>query len=491
MLRFGLSTGCVVRSQATLPRRTTTNTGMIPGIAALLIVSLTLPAQAQSTGRITGVVTDSASDRPVGDVSILVVGTRIGVMTDAQGRYTITGAPAGSRVIEARRIGYRVARIPNVSVQNDCDGDGEHSRRRHSPHAAGGGDDRRRGSDVRHARAVHRRTRGAEHIPVPATNAIESIQGKIAGVTVVPPGQPGSGTNILLRSPTSINKSNSPLVVVDGVIQSQAFGASSADLESMDIESMEVVKGAAAASLYGSRAAVRRHPDPHAAAAATSARAATRFTARSEWGNNELAGKIDWARTHYYQTNANGEYVNAAGAVVPRARRVARSPRTSASRTSPTAIRSTTRSTASSIRASSARTRSTSRRTPGRTNWFLSLVNSREDGVVLNSGEYNQNDVRLNLDHIARSRTSASRSAAITAGRTGNELYGDTFFDLINQAPDVDLRARIPTARRTSSSAIPRAARRTRSTCSRRKTAGASARARRAASRRASRHSAG
>jgi len=82
-----------------------------------------------------------------------------------------------------------------------------------------------------------------------------SIQGKVAGVSVTPSGQPGSGTNILLRSPTSISKSTSPLIVVDGVILSQSFEGSSADLESMDIESVEVVKGAAAASLYGSRAA--------------------------------------------------------------------------------------------------------------------------------------------------------------------------------------------------------------------------------------------
>ena len=94
----------------------------------------------------------------------------------------------------------------------------------------------------------------AEDAPVPATNAIETIQGKIAGVSVTPSGQPGSGTNILLRSPSSISKSTSPLIVVDGVILSQSFDGSSADLESMDIESVEIVKGAAAASLYGSRA---------------------------------------------------------------------------------------------------------------------------------------------------------------------------------------------------------------------------------------------
>ena len=52
---------------------------------------------AQGAGRVTGLVTDSLSDRPMSDVQVVVVGTRIGAVTDAEGRYTIVGAPAGSR----------------------------------------------------------------------------------------------------------------------------------------------------------------------------------------------------------------------------------------------------------------------------------------------------------------------------------------------------------------------------------------------------------
>src|SRR5690606_32996980 len=145
-----------------------------------------------------------------------------------------------------------------------------------------------------------------ENAPVPATNAVETLQGKIAGATVVGGGAPGSGTNLLLRSPTSINKTTFPLVVVDGVILSQSFSASTADLESMDIESIEVVKGAAAASLYGSRAAngviqirTRR--------GGGLADGQTQITVRSEVGTNALSGKINWARYHHYRTNEAGE----------------------------------------------------------------------------------------------------------------------------------------------------------------------------------------
>jgi len=74
----------------------------------------------------------------------------------------------------------------------------------------------------------------------------------------------------------------------------------------------------------------------------------------------------------------------------------------------------------------------------GRTNWLLSFNNTKEDGVVLNSGAYEQNNLRLNLDHELRDDFKLSFSGYHNRSDRQN-LYGDTFFDLINQAPDVDL----------------------------------------------------
>src|SRR5690606_1133579 len=137
----------------------------------------------------------------------------------------------------------------------------------------------------------------------------------IAGATMVSGGAPGSGTNLLLRTPTSINKSTFPLVVVDGVILSQSFSASTADLEALDIESVEVVKGAAAASLYGSRAAngviqIRTRRGSNLADGQT------QITLRSELGMNELSNKIKWATRHYYRVDDQGRYVDAGGNVL-------------------------------------------------------------------------------------------------------------------------------------------------------------------------------
>ncbi len=436
MFRPGHPTGCANRSRAALLRRVARSAGIVAG-AATLILTLPVSALAQSTARITGTVTDSATDRPVGNVQMLVVGTRIGGVTDAQGRYTITGAPAGTRSIEARRIGYRVARVPNVSLQDGATATVDIkvvaiALTLQAVVTTGVVDPT---SGTRVPFTVGRLE--VENIPVPSTNAIESIQGKVAAVTIVPPGQPGSGTNILLRSPTSINKSNSPLVVVDGVIQSQAFGAASADLEAIDIESIEILKGAAAASLYGSRAQsgviqIRTKRGSNLASGAT------RFSARSEWGNNELSGKIDWARFHYYQTNASGGYINAQGRDTTRVGRVAKP---AYQRFQDQAYRDPVYDQVERFFDPGQFSKNSFNvsQNSGRTNWFLSLVNSREDGVVLGSGQYNQNDARLNLDHIASGVLSLSFSGYHSRSDR-NELYGDTFFDLINQAPDIDLR---------------------------------------------------
>ena len=96
----------------------------------------------------------------------------------------------------------------------------------------------------------------AEDIPVPALNPLTAMQGKVAGMRIASnSGQPGSTPEILLRGPTSINASGrttGPLIIVDGTI---LRNTSLNEIGGLDIESVEVVKGAAGASLYGSSAA--------------------------------------------------------------------------------------------------------------------------------------------------------------------------------------------------------------------------------------------
>jgi hypothetical protein len=165
-------------------------------------------------------------------------------------------------------------------------------------------------------------------------------------------------------------------------------------------------------------------------------------TARSEVGSNSLGGKINWARHHYYQTNPAGRYVNAAGRDTTREGRVAR----------PAFERFQDIAYSDPVYDQVDRFFDPGQfyknsvniaQNTGKTNWFLSLVNTKEDGVVLNSGRYLQNDVRLNLDHRPWSTVRLGFSGYHSRSDR-LELYGDTFFDLINQAPDVDLRTPDP-----------------------------------------------
>jgi TonB-linked SusC/RagA family outer membrane protein len=409
---------------------------VVRGFAAGLVAAASpMLVLAQGTGRITGTVTDSTSARPVGSAQISVDG-RIRATSDEAGQYTVADVAAGTHSIEVRRIGYRRTVVAGVIVTD-------------------GGTAT---VDVRLATAplsleavvttgVVDPTSGtrvpftvgrvdAEQAPVPATNAIETIQGKVAGVTIVPGGQAGSGTNILLRTPTSIYKSNSPLIVVDGVIQSQSFSAASADLEAMNIESIEIVKGAAAASLYGSRAQAGVIQIQTQRGAAADSR--TRVTARTEIGSNSLAGKIDWAKYHYYVTNAQGQYIDTITTNV--VTRNSRQARRVSQRFQDVAYADPVYDHVdlfynpgqfykNSISVSQA---------TGPTNWFMSYVNTKEDGVVLNAGEYAQNDLRVNLDHRLWDKIQL-RFSGYHSRSNRQELYGDTFFDLINQAPDINL----------------------------------------------------
>ena len=155
---------------------------------------------------------------------ISIVGTRLAALTDANGRFTVLNVPVGTVTVEARRIVYQPAVARGVVITAGQSTNVELKLRAAALNlqaiVSTGVVDPTSGTRVPFT--VGRVD--ASELPVPATNALETIQGRMAGVTVVPSGQPGSGTNIQLRSPTSITKGSTPLIVVDGVIQSASFG---------------------------------------------------------------------------------------------------------------------------------------------------------------------------------------------------------------------------------------------------------------------------
>ena len=406
---------------------------------ALSVFALAAPAAAQ-TGQIAGTVSDSVTGQPVANADVIVVGTVHRGRTRDDGAYTIGGVAVGTHTVEVRRLGYLPRRQTGVVVSADATAT----------------------VNIRLAPSVFQlqevvvtgvmgETEGVklpftvarlstENAPVPPPNALETIQGKIAGITVTPLGQPGSGTTLQLRTPTSITKSNSPLIAVDGVILGTE-GGTTADLNSLDVERIEVVKGAAAASLYGSRAQAgvvqiwtKRGSNLE--------EDRTQVTLRSEVGGNALAHRLHWSRYHFYRMNASQTgYVDTLGNPLSRNQRIAEDVKRGGFRFQDNPYPDPVYDQVDVFfHPGSYFTNSlTIAQKSGRTNWFVAAGQHRSTGVIDDNGWYRRYDVRLNLDHRLRNDLSLSLSGYY-ARSVRDELDGNTFFDLINIAPDVDLR---------------------------------------------------
>ena len=202
----------------------------------------------QTTGTITGQVVDSASRQPLSDVSIVVEGTSIGVTTRVDGSFTIAGVPSGPQVVRARRIGYG-SQSATVTVPAGGSVSVTFALVRQAAIleqmvVVGYGSQQR--STITGAVATVDTTALQSRRVV---DVAQALQGQVAGVQVTQStGAPGDEISIRIRGEGTIGN-NSPLFIVDGVpTRSIAF------LNPSDIQSLTVLKDAAAASIYGSRA---------------------------------------------------------------------------------------------------------------------------------------------------------------------------------------------------------------------------------------------
>jgi TonB-dependent SusC/RagA subfamily outer membrane receptor len=236
-------------------------------VLACLTPAALLSAQG-TTGIVRGRVTDAASGRGLPNAQVMVIGTRIGGISGADGRYTLTQVPTGPRVISARRLGYQPATYSltvasgenttpdiamNVSALNLSEvivtGSGTPTEKRQIGTSVASVDS----AVIGRAQAV---------------TIDQALQGKTAGaqITQNSGGPGGGGVSVRLRGTNSFISGSDPLYIIDGVIidngssQLADLGIRSnpqnrlADLNPADIDRIEIIRGAAAAALYGSRA---------------------------------------------------------------------------------------------------------------------------------------------------------------------------------------------------------------------------------------------
>ena len=156
---------------------------------------------------------------------------------------------------------------------------------------------------------------------VPATNPLSQLAGKVPGATIVSvSGRPGASPAVLLRGPTAITgagRGQSPLYILDGVILtdqgSSTGGGGLPDINPEDIESIEVVKGAAASSLYGARAG--NGVISIKTKSGLSAGEGVKFSARSEYGTSDVEHHIPINQAHALELDETGTRfcINVAG----------------------------------------------------------------------------------------------------------------------------------------------------------------------------------
>ncbi|MHA6250173.1 SusC/RagA family TonB-linked outer membrane protein [Pontibacter sp. CAU 1760] len=229
------------------------------------LVSVLLQQAMAQSRTVTGTVTDQSSGQPLPGVAVIVKGTTVGTTTGANGSYSVA-VPAGSNTLMYRYIGYNTVEraIGNASTI-----------------------DVTLATDTKQLEEVVVTALGIERtkneLPYAATtvqgetvtttrdaNFVNALSGKVAGLNITRNNSLGGSTNVVIRGAKSLSGSNQALFVVDGVPIDNSntsganqqtgrggydYGNAAADINPEDIASINVLKGAAATALYGSRAA--------------------------------------------------------------------------------------------------------------------------------------------------------------------------------------------------------------------------------------------
>jgi len=243
-------------------------------VAALAVITRT--ASAQSFGTIRGRVVESGSQRGVAEARVTITGTTLGAVTNDNGEYTISAAPAGAVEVVARRIGFARQAQPvtvptNGSVTANFDLNQAASQLDAVVVTGTGGEVEKRtlGNSITTLDVAELTSKTS------VLTVTEVLQSKAPGVSILPgSGAPGTAGEIRIRGASSVS-GYTPVVFIDGIRYNiDALGSFSAtgggtaglaqstqvtsalnNLNPQDIESIEIVKGPAAATLYGAEAA--------------------------------------------------------------------------------------------------------------------------------------------------------------------------------------------------------------------------------------------
>jgi len=231
---------------------------------AFIFIGMQIYAQDRD---ITGTIVSSDDGLPIPGVQVLIKGTSLGTITDLDGKYTIQVSGTDANAVLTFRFVGMVTQDVTIGAQTTIDVSMEPDVLNIEGVVVTALGISREKKSLGYAT---QEISGEEINQVKSDNFINSLAGKAAGVRVQNTGNMGGSSNIIIRGSSSITGNNQALIVVDGIpinndmqnttdqVRGRAgydFGNAAADINPNDIESMNVLKGAAATALYGSRAA--------------------------------------------------------------------------------------------------------------------------------------------------------------------------------------------------------------------------------------------
>lgn len=254
---------------------------MLAGAAAPAITGVPVtreelrnPGLVARAGTISGLVVEERTLRPLAGAQVYIVDSSIGTLTNAQGRFVLQNVPAGQVTVAVRLIGYGAAEQA-VTVLDGQSTDLSITLQQQAlalddivvTGTAGQARRREVGNSIS---AIN-----VADVALPASSVDRMLQSQAAGVMInESSGSVGSGTQIRLRGAISVSQSNQPLIYIDGIrVNSEPYAKNTApfgntltgsanvtasplaDIPATDIERIEVIKGAAATTLYGTEAA--------------------------------------------------------------------------------------------------------------------------------------------------------------------------------------------------------------------------------------------
>lgn len=242
--------------------------GQIAGMLRLAAVAAAVPIVAAAQGSITGRVTDAQSGTPIPSVQVSVIGSSAGALTNEDGRYTIRSVGAGRVELRALRIGFQERKVAADVVSGQvvtADFTMRVSAVSLAPIVTTATGDTRReeiGNSIAQVNAAKLVAEG------PVANMTDLLTARAPSIQVLNSTTTGGGARVRIRGTSSLSLSNEPIYVIDGVrmtsnvssISNNIFTGGSApsrvgDLNPEEIESIEVVRGPSAATLYGTDAA--------------------------------------------------------------------------------------------------------------------------------------------------------------------------------------------------------------------------------------------